>query len=784
MPFEVDPAFGTTARHARGRRRRRLGLRVAVISLAICGISTCIFWGVTHWHNLDSTQPSHQVDVPENDQGDDGFSLVQSQETAQASIEVERLNSFIDLRRDPMILRFAANTKDLTQSLPAPPDFARGRLKQSGTEAILALKDRLFVAEKRLVTTLPSSRDDFALFKAQRSQGLRAMAAKPQTAAAAQGHLVEVNEAGSWGELIEVQSAEKATSQAAVYVETEIENTTSMVITLRENQRKPLYEDEIILLRAERQLTEILTTAGLSARESESIQRAASQKTTLPASLPEGSVVALRLRPDAATGRLMLMSVYSPQGYLTSLAQVGAGRFEAAADPWIDEDLLSRSDKMRQDTARPGELRLLDALYSAAIRNGIATNVVGELIVLMSQKYDLDRFVAPGDEMILLRAADPGPLGRGLGEIFYIGIHGKSGNMPCYVLAAAGTDNFACFDFDTPPAGHGGSSGLGGGFLVPVNGVKTSGFGPRHHPILKQLRNHNGVDWAAPTGTPVLAVAAGRIARAGDGGGYGNVIYIDHGNGVETRYAHLNAFAKGLKPGQQVGSGEVIGYVGTTGRSTGPHLHFELHAGGQPLDPLTYAGGRSGSASQAVDALVNQIIRVESAGVATAKNPLSTATGLGQFIQGTWLRMMRDYRPDLVGKMGRTQLLALRTDPVLSREMVRNLARENETYLRARGHQITAGRLYLAHFLGPAGAHSALRADPGASVLAVMGAQVVNANPFLRSKTISDLHLWADRKMARASGTARPVAPAPRPVVIPAEIKSYLKTVDTLLAML
>jgi murein DD-endopeptidase MepM/ murein hydrolase activator NlpD len=298
------------------------------------------------------------------------------------------------------------------------------------------------------------------------------------------------------------------------------------------------------------------------------------------------------------------------------------------------------------------------------------------------------------------------------------------------------------------------------------------------------VRNHNGVDWAAPTGTPVRAVADGVLALIGDGGGYGNVIYIDHPGGMQTRYAHLHTFADGLQQGAQIAAGQTIGHVGTTGRSTGPHLHFELHVAGSPVDPLTFTGiaGQGGAvASGAVDALVNQIIQVESAGDARAKNPLSTATGLGQFIESTWLRMMRDYRPDLAGRMTRAQLLELRFDPALSREMVTHLARENESFLRARGHDITSGRLYLAHFLGPAGAHTALSANPQATVLDVMGAAVVNANPFLRGKSVSDLLNWADRKMVGRSGA---VGSAPRRITIPPEVAAYRQTVDAILAAL
>jgi murein DD-endopeptidase MepM/ murein hydrolase activator NlpD len=107
----------------------------------------------------------------------------------------------------------------------------------------------------------------------------------------------------------------------------------------------------------------------------------------------------------------------------------------------------------------------------------------------------------------------------------------------------------------------------------------------RFHPILRTNRPHFGIDYAAASGTPVYAVGDGVVRRAGGGDGYGNVVDITHARGYLSRYAHLRGFAAGIRPGVRVQQGEVIGYVGMTGLATGPHLHYELHANGRPVDP-------------------------------------------------------------------------------------------------------------------------------------------------------------------------------------------------------
>ena len=209
-----------------------------------------------------------------------------------------------------------------------------------------------------------------------------------------------------------------------------------------------------------------------------------------------------------------------------------------------------------------------------------------------------------------------------------------------------------------------------------------------------------------------------------------------------------------------------------------PELAFMLLQGGKPVDPMPYFGAATEAlASDSIESLIGNIIRIESAGNAAARNPRSTATGLGQFIDSTWLRMMRSYRPDLVVSLSQAELLELRLDPGISRQMVRNLAQENEGYLRQRGHAISAGRLYLAHFLGPACADMALRADPAQSVEGVMGAAVVSANPFLRGWSIAQLQDWAERKMS--GGAPVPVLVVPE-IPASAAIRAFMAEMDRL----
>jgi murein DD-endopeptidase MepM/ murein hydrolase activator NlpD len=129
---------------------------------------------------------------------------------------------------------------------------------------------------------------------------------------------------------------------------------------------------------------------------------------------------------------------------------------------------------------------------------------------------------------------------------------------------------------------------------TPLDGARiTSGFGMRHHPVSGFTRMHQGIDFAAPVGTPVVAAADGTVLTVGPRNAYGRTVELRHPGGTETLYAHLSSFAPGLAPGQQVRQGQLIGRVGNTGLSSGPHLHYEISQGGRPVNPAAArsAGG-------------------------------------------------------------------------------------------------------------------------------------------------------------------------------------------------
>jgi murein DD-endopeptidase MepM/ murein hydrolase activator NlpD len=246
-------------------------------------------------------------------------------------------------------------------------------------------------------------------------------------------------------------------------------------------------------------------------------------------------------------------------------------------------------DFIAEDQARPtsavrtfGAGKIATSLSRAVADAGIPMAVVGEMIRAFSYDVDFQREVKAGDTFAMLydhvhdEAGEP----TSVGQLVYAEMVLSGKPLRLYRFA--------------PPNGEAGFyNALGENtrkplLRTPVDGAGiTSGFGMRFHPILGFSRMHQGVDFGVPSGTPVFAAGDGKVVQAGRNGGYGNYIEIEHSQQYATAYAHLSGFAAGLRDGQRVRQGEVIGYVGMTGLATGPHLHYEVHYHNAPIDPLS-----------------------------------------------------------------------------------------------------------------------------------------------------------------------------------------------------
>ena len=221
-----------------------------------------------------------------------------------------------------------------------------------------------------------------------------------------------------------------------------------------------------------------------------------------------------------------------------------------------------------------------ESLFAAMRKAGVPHNVISEFIRIYSWDVDFQREIQPGDsfEIFFDRYEDKGQMVKA-GPLLYAGLTLSGKPHHLYLYTASDDGNADYYD-------EKGQSVRKALLKTPIDGAKlTSGFGNRRHPILGYTKMHKGLDFGAAKGTPIHAAGDGTIEEAGMKGAYGNYVRIRHTGSFATAYAHMNGFGKGIKKGTRVRQGEVIGYVGTTGRSTGPHLHYEVLKDAKQVDP-------------------------------------------------------------------------------------------------------------------------------------------------------------------------------------------------------
>lgn len=340
------------------------------------------------------------------------------------------------------------------------------------------------------------------------------------------------------------------------------------------------YAEDMVLFPAERKLTEALEEAGYTGPDAEGM---ASAFATLLKSedVGEGHLLRLGIETREDLSRIVRASLYDGRRHILTIALNDKRQYVKGSEPEPNPAVLAAFD-LEPAVIRPrGDLpTVYDGIYRAAFSYGMSRPMTRQLIQLLASDVDFQAKLNPADEI----------------EVFFsqpdTEDQATEDSQLLYVQATFGghTRTFYRFQMEDGVVDYFDEEGRSARqFLLrnPVpNGRFTSGFGGRRHPILGYTRMHTGVDWAAPRGTPIIASGNGLVEQAGWTGGYGRQTVIRHANGYKTSYSHQSAIAEGVVEGARVRQGQVIGYVGSTGLSSGNHLHYELMVNGTKVDPM------------------------------------------------------------------------------------------------------------------------------------------------------------------------------------------------------
>ena len=334
-------------------------------------------------------------------------------------------------------------------------------------------------------------------------------------------------------------------------------------------------DERVAVVEKKETLGDILAENGVAEDESKNIVSAMSNLMDL-SDLQAGQKVRILFSSEGESPKPMRVSIYDEGSHQATVARRDDDTFVRADEPESSTDEFEMAEPAPADDGPMP--RLYQAVYETALEQKIPGPLITELIHIFSYDVDFQSRVSPGDSLEVFHSLPDA--GSDDEEILYAAITLDGATKRYYRSRSPDDGVVDYFDEEGRSAKK---------FLVrkPMNGgVLRSNFGYRKHPILGYTRLHPGVDWAAPRGTPILAAGNGVVEKAGWSSGYGNFTLIRHTNGYESAYGHQSAIAKGIRPGAKVRQGQVIGYLGSTGLSTGPHLHYEVRINNKPVDPL------------------------------------------------------------------------------------------------------------------------------------------------------------------------------------------------------
>ena len=338
--------------------------------------------------------------------------------------------------------------------------------------------------------------------------------------------------------------------------------------------------EKLVLVKKGDSVVSILRDLGTTGADLNAISRVLGPR-SFDGGIKEGQKLRVLLAQSADGQRLQPIRVIiaGDSGIDAVIALADTGKYVAVDVKNVDTEVADNSaDDDENDTSG---VRLYQSIYETALRNRIPRPIIEDLIRIYSYDVDFQRKVQPGDSFEVLYAGEEeAPAADSRNDVLFATLT-VGGETKKFYRYQSPDDGLVDYYDETGKSAK--------KFLVrkPVlAGIMRSGFGLRRHPILGYTKMHTGVDWAAPSGTPIYASGNGVIEKAGWESGYGKYIRVRHNNGYETAYGHMTAFARGMDEGTRVRQGQVIGFVGSTGLSTGSHLHYEILVNGRFVDPM------------------------------------------------------------------------------------------------------------------------------------------------------------------------------------------------------
>ena len=329
-------------------------------------------------------------------------------------------------------------------------------------------------------------------------------------------------------------------------------------------------------------LSDILDDAGYAAEQYDTALRSLAGQIKIE-KIPAQAVIRVGVEQTGESARIIRMSVYQNSSHMITVALSDHNGFVVGNEPPPTPAVRSAFDETATPVATARDLpNIYDGIYRSALLYGMSADMVGQIIRMLASNVDFQSQLRPTDTLeAFFSVADDSGTATEESELLFVNAKFGGNTIRLYRFQHPEDNSIDYYDEEGRSARQ---------FLLrnPVpNGKFRSGFGMRRHPILKYSRMHTGVDWSAPRGTPIIASGNGIVEKAGwDSGGYGRQTIIRHANGYKSSYSHQNSIAKGVSSGARVRQGQVIGTVGSTGLSTGPHLHYELIVNGNKVDPM------------------------------------------------------------------------------------------------------------------------------------------------------------------------------------------------------